>query len=219
MSNFLGNSGALQNPSSLISTAELMAREGVNMQKGMNFRKDGLLLSVFLVLPTHEGEYADEWNAKKHVYTFEGHDSTTIEAGGKTQHQLLMYESGKLTENGKFYKAANEYKDGLRKTPLQVQVYEKLDAGVWYDKGIFELVDVRCIKEGERKIYKFDLDPAGEETPERMMSVVEKIVVWQSDKGRCHKCKVEDGLRFVSERNKVHLLCKVHRGESGGLLG
>ena len=225
MSNFLGEVKGVLKPTSILSGTELIEREGVDLKKGMNFRKDVWMTSVFLVLPSHDGEYKDAWDEDTEMYTFEGHDSTTIEAGGKSKDQLLMYADGRFTDNGKFYKAANEFKDRLRKEPMRIQVYEKLDAGAWFDKGIFDLVDARKAKEDGRVLIKFDLQPVGEGQDdaiftERMLSVVAKAEVWKRDNGRCSKCKAQTGLRFIEEKKKhtVHLLCAKCRGESGGLL-
>ena len=124
----------------------------------MNFRDDEFMLSVFLVLPREHG-YADMWDEENQQFIFEGHDSTTVESG-KSVDQLAMYESGKLTDNGKFLKAANAFKDGIRKEPMQIQVYEKIDSGVWFDKGIFDLIDARHVSQDGRKVYKFYLTPA-----------------------------------------------------------
>ncbi|MBI5004483.1 hypothetical protein HZC00_05320 [Candidatus Kaiserbacteria bacterium] len=225
MSNFLGEVRVSRVATSLMSTNELMMREGMNLQKGMNFPKHGEQLPFFLVLPSHEGGYSDEWDPATGVYTFEGHDSTTVEAGGRTPDQLLMYADGKMTENGKFYRAAQEYKDGVRETPLSIHVYEKLDPGVWYDKGLFDLLDARAVSVEGRKIFKFDLKPVGgdaADVDERMMPVVVKIDIWQRDNGRCTECGTQDGLRFVRDAqgaSRTHLLCPMHRGEASGLLG
>lgn len=205
-----------------------MEREGIMLQKSMNFRA-GEQLSVFLVLQKDDGEFRDAWDAKKQVYTFEGHDSTTKETGGKSLDQLLMYGGDKLTENGRFYKAANEFKDGVRKEPLQIQVYEKLDGGVWFDKGIFDLVDAAGVQEGGRKVFKFSLSPADRARrdkdaafeDERYLGAAAKAAAWEKGKGRCMKCKIQSGLRFVKEGKKIQLLCAKDRGESSGwgLLG
>ena len=232
-SNFLGDSSA-QWRSPIISAAELIAREGVNLTKGMNFRDRGELLSVFLVLPSHEGSYKDEWHSDTCIYEYEGHDSTTAESG-KLADQLLMYESGKVTDNGKFYKAAHAFKDGIRKSPLQVQVYEKLETGVWFDKGIFNLIDAMPVKEDGRKVYKFHLMPLeafetgkmkDAHAPERMVPAVVKAEVWKRDRGHCGMCKEEKDLRFVisakrADPKSTKLLCAKHRGEKTkrGLLG
>jgi hypothetical protein len=228
-SNFLGDVHVAKRATSILSMSELMEREGIMLQKSMNFRDKGEQLSVFLVLQKEDGEFKDEWNAKKGVYTFEGHDSTTKETGGKSLDQLLMYGGDKLTENGRFYKAANEFKDGLRKEPLQVQVYEKLDPGVWFDKGIFDLTDAAGVTENGRKVFKFylqpadrarrDLDPTLQD--ERYLGAAAKTAAWEKAKGRCAKCKLQSGLRFVKDGKKITLLCAKDRGESSGwgLLG
>ena len=225
MSNFLGEVKGLRKPTSILSGTELIEREGVDLKKGMNFRKEVWTTSVFLVLPSHDGEYKDAWDEDTEMYIFEGHDSTTKEAGGKSKDQLLMYSDGKFSDNGKFYKAANEFKDRLRAEPMQIQVYEKLDAGAWFDKGIFNLVDARKVKEDGRILIKFDLQPVGEDQDdtlfaERMLSVVSKAEAWQQSKGRCAKCGAQTGLRFiVAKKKQTQLLCAACRGEKGGMLG
>ncbi|MFZ2556201.1 MAG: hypothetical protein WAZ27_01900 [Minisyncoccia bacterium] len=229
MSNFLGEVQVPKRPTSILSAAELMEREGMLLQKSMNFRDRGEQLSIFLVLAKDEGEFKDAWDGKKQIYTFEGHDSTTKETGGKSLDQLLMYGGDKLTENGRFYKAANEFKDGVRKDALQVQIYEKLDPGVWFDKGIFDLIDAAGVKEDGRKIFKFFLTPADKERKdkdaaleaERYLGAAAKAAAWEKGKGRCMKCNIESGLRFVSEGKKIKLLCAKDRGETSGwgLLG
>lgn len=224
MSNFLGEVRMSHGPTSILSTNELLAREGADLQKGMNYRKDGPLLSVFLVLPSHAGEYKDAWDPQTDTYIYLGHDSTTVEAGGRSKDQLLMYADGKLTDNGKFYKAAHEYQDGLRASPLQIQVYEKLDPGVWYDKGVFDLIGARSVTEEGRKVFKFDLRPTNPSRDrvfdEHMMPVMAKIEIWQRDRGRCSECGAQTGLRFIPDtKGTIHLLCPTHRGEGGGLLG
>ncbi len=225
-SNFLGGT-APQITTAIISGNELIAREGVNLTKGMNFR-DGRtgLAAVFLVLPSHDGEFRDEWNKETLIYVYEGHDSTTVESGKQTD-QLMMYESGKITDNGKFYKAAHAFKDGLVKTPLQIHVYEKLDPGVWYSKGIFNLIDAMRVSENGRKVFKFHLMPAqafetgelaDERSVENMLPANVKAVVWERAGGRCESCKEDKDLRFVppsdyeTSVDEIRLLCRVHRG-------
>lgn len=219
MSNFLGDPGDVGQPqqrSAIISSAELHAREGVNLSKSMNFRTEPQL-SVFLVLEKENG-YADSWDEKTETYTFRGHDSTTVE-GGKLTDQILMYPSGKPTDNGIFFKAATECKDGLRNEPLQIQLYEKLDTGVWFDKGIFNLVDARGIPRDGRNVYEFDLKPADHALPrelrdrfrdERLIPAAKKVAVWKRDKGRCAFCGSEFELHFVGTGTSISLLCTLH---------
>jgi|GEM_PF-1401468 len=227
-SNFLGDLHVPRRATSILSAAELMEREGMNLQKGMNFRNNGEQLSVFLVLSRASGEFKDEWDAAKQRYTYEGHDSTA-EARGATEDQLLMYGSDKVTENGRIFRAAIDFKDGVRHEPLQVQIYEKLDPGVWFDKGIFNLVDAAGVQEGGRKVYKFHLEPADagrddKDEPleeERMLGAMEKAAAWEAAKGRCTECGGESGLRFVVTDTKIRLVCAIDRGDTSGwgLLG
>lgn len=225
-SNFLGG-GSIPQRTSIISSNELIAREGVELHKGMNFRDGAEGISVFLVLQ-HEDGYKDAWDEKTQTFIFEGHDSTTVEEG-KSQDQLLMYSSGRVTDNGKFYKAAHAYVDGIRKEPLQVQVYEKLDAGIWFDKGIFNLVDAKGVEEGGRKVYKFHLvssypELRGEDWEERILPTGVKEEVWKRDGGRCAQCGSELDIHFAgrgTNTEDIRLLCADHSGRStgGGMLG
>lgn len=219
--------------SAIISANELVTREGLNLQKGMNFRDKGPLLSVFLVLPPSSGVYKDEWHEDTQTYVYEGHDSTTVESG-KLVDQILMYEGGRLTDNGKFYKAANAFKDGVRTEPLQIQVYEKLDAGVWFDKGIFNLIDAKHIAEGGRKVCKFYLTPAdgvrvdiddNDFRHEQMIPTSVKVEVWKRDKGACSGCGSSTGLHYghtiapsaggKSDEGNVQMLCAEHFLQKG----
>ena len=217
-SNFLGDVGVPARSSQIVSGGELMAREGVELHKSMNFRDSGGLLSVFLVLRREE-EFKDEWNEDSEIYTFEGHDSTTVE-NGKSVDQIAMYPDGRMSDNGKFLKAATNFKDRVRREPLQVQIYEKLDPGVWYDKGIFNLVDAKHIKDGNRKVYKFYLNPAGtregsqsdDSFDERMINAGDKEKAWLQGKGRCVECGKEGTLNFVGTGKKVELRCALHGG-------
>ncbi|MDB5187982.1 MAG: restriction endonuclease [Candidatus Kaiserbacteria bacterium] len=230
MSNLLGNPKPGYVASDLLSTNLLMEREQILSQRGMHYRDITTHHAILLVLPSHGGEYKDEWNPETSVYTFIGHDSTTEESQGEMSDQLDMYSSGKLTENGKFYRAAHEYIDGIRSIPLQVRVYEKIDSGIWFNKGIFNLIDARKVTDNDRTLFKFDLTPLGDISgthfQERMTSAAIKSQVWLQDHGHCWECAKETGLRFTNictnHVPSVHLVCETHRGESSekrGLLG
>lgn len=225
----LGDYRVERSASSFLSAAELMEREGMMLQKSMNFRT-GERLSVFLVLPRGKGEYGDGWDAQLQEYSFLGHDSTTAETKVSND-QLLTYGSGTLTDNGKFYKAAKEFRDGVRAEPLQVQVYEKIDAGTWFDKGIFNLIDAREIAEDGRRAYVFLMRPSDMERhdrddtyrDERFLTAGSKRRMWVRDMGRCVECDAQLGLRFAREGSakELQLLCPKHRGKTAhrGLLG
>ena len=203
-----------------------MEREGIDLQRGMMFRDLEERISVFLVLP-HDGEFKDEWDERQKRYTFRGHDSTTVESG-REKDQIAMYASGRLSENGKFLKAANAYKEGTRSDPLPVQIYEKIDSGVWFDKGIFHLIYAARVDSGGRMVFEFHLTLANlsriaddAHHDERMLSASAKAQAWQSGRGRCNGCATQSGLRFVADARsrEVSLMCPRCRSEDIGLLG
>ena len=208
---------AHQERSLIISMSELFVREGAEFKNSLNFRDKPGLLSVVLILP-REGEHTDKWDSERTLLICEGHDSLAEGAQGREDDQLLMYASGKPTENGKFYKAAQAYKDGLRDSALQVQVYEKLDPGVLFDKGIFNLVDAAYGKSqaGTRKVAQFYLSPADADDhdaswDERMIPASLKAAAWTAAGGRCTVCKSETGLHFKQDsKGRTSLICALH---------
>ena len=73
--------------------------------------------------------------------------------------------TGKLTQNGKFKKAIEDFRKGARR-PEPVMVYEKIMAGVWSLKGVFDLVKefpgcVRNYNFFTYYAYAFRLNPQG----------------------------------------------------------
>jgi hypothetical protein len=189
--------------SPIISYIQLVTKEGQSLQRGMNFRINGRP-SVFLMSTKKNAPYKDAWESENLIY--EGHDIATRlgeTANKKTTDQPMFLPSGRLTENGKFFKAAKAYKNG--KSPaLKIQVYEKLDAGVWFDKGIFELVDAKQVDDDNRSVFKFYLHPTNEVVfngdqdykHERLIPSWVKVEVWRRDKGKCTTCGASDGLHY-----------------------
>ena len=91
------------------------------------------------------------------VLIYEGHDVPKSPNGPypKAVDQPMHTPGGKLTQNGKFYEAAQRAKAGER--PELVRVYEKIQKGIWTFNGVFELVDAWNEVSGERKVFKFKL--------------------------------------------------------------
>ncbi len=190
--------------SAIISYLELSMRERQQLQKGMNFRKDGRL-SVFLMSLRKNAPYKDQWLPDKQVLIYEGHDAKADPKVKKVVDQPMFRDSGKLSDNGKFFTEAASYKNGERKDPLQIQVYEKLDTGVWFDKGVFNLVDAEYVLEQGRSVFKFFLHPTdvvrsvtdvSEYKHERMIPTSVKVEVWKRDKGQCRMCGESTGLHY-----------------------
>lgn len=188
----------------ILSHAEVLMREQQGIQKNMNYRDDGRP-SVFLISDKGE-EHTDEWHEKEQLFVVEGHDAST-KANKKTADQELAHESGQLSDNGKFYRTANNFKDGVRKDAMQIQVYEWLDSGVWYDKGIFSLVDAQRHMKDKRRIFKFVLSPSfggvdDNYKRERVIPAQVKQMVWERDFGRCAMCGSDSHLFFETMQHE-----------------
>src|SRR5436309_14925488 len=139
---------------------KLVAQEKIALQKGMNFGV-GKKYSVFLMSLRENAPYADALDEVTGMLTYEGHDEPQ-RAGGpnaKEVDQPLTTPRASWTENGKFFRAAMDFKSGLREKPELVKVYEKISRGIWSYKGFFELIDTTMVSDGRRKVFKFSLKP------------------------------------------------------------
>jgi len=218
------------NVDEIISYAQLVHAEGANLQKGMNFGI-GRNYSVFLMSLRKGAPYADAHDTKTGNLIYEGHDQ---QRGGlcsdpKAVDQPLTTPTGLWTENGKFYRAAIDFKSGLRRDPELIKVYEKLSRGIWSYKGFFELVDANIVCNGTRKVFKFSLKPVEKKIlggtkvlpHNRLIPTQVKIEVWQRDGGKCVQCGSVDNLHFDHDipfskggssltAHNVRLLCARH---------
>lgn len=96
----------------IIQYHSIFITEGASLQRGMNFRLKGhhsvILMSVRLNSP-YQAEIQDDGA----ILIYEGHDEPKL-AGvePKSLDQPEFLPNGRLTQNGKFHKAAQEYKMG-----------------------------------------------------------------------------------------------------------
>jgi hypothetical protein len=185
-------------------------KEGTSLQKGMNFRLRGGH-SVILMSLRENAPYKDEVQEEGTVLIYEGHDEPKQKgiANPKNLDQPEFRRSGVLTENGKFHRAAQEYKAGT-KGPDIVRVYEKIKPGIWSDNGFFHLVDSWIQSDGRRNVFKFklvaiddveDVDIAEDlisrgVARSRIIPSGVKLEVWKRDGGRCVRCGATDELHF-----------------------
>jgi len=216
----------------IIPYIEMCRREGVSLQRGMNF---GLARnhSVILMSVRPGSPYADRFEDDGSTIVYEGHDTprSPQNKNPKAIDQPAFSPSGSPTENGKFHHAAQEHKTG-RRPPERIRVYEKLKQGIWSYNGVFHLVDSWQEQNSGRSVFKFKLVAVeGEEdfsvpVPEhskvrRIIPTAVKLAVWQRDGGRCTKCGATEDLHFDhiipwskggSSRtpDNVQLLCGKH---------
>lgn len=216
-------------PDDVILYSHLVAEEGANLQKGMNYGTKKSY-SVFLMSIRKGAPYRDKVDRKTGIIIYEGHDAPR-KAGvdPKAVDQPLTTPNGKWTENGKFFRAATDYKSGFAKRPHLIKIYEKLSKGKWCYKGVFELVDAAYIFDGKRNAFRFHLHPVAKtilrgrvEIPLRRLIPTEiKVQVWKRDHGRCVLCGSDQNLHYDHEipfskggssivAENVRLLCAKH---------
>lgn len=236
----------------IISYPEMIQREGIALQRGMNFRvRSGAAgYSIILMSVRRNAPYQDQWHDETNsgpyagMLEYEGHDLPKYKrsrVNPKTVDQPMALPSGKLTENGKFFKAAMDAKSGISE-PEVVQVYEKIADGIWCDRGRYLLLDAeikivptRSNSTHRRKVFRFYLRPTS--TPdistredERELSISRqipthvKVTVWKRDQGKCVTCGAVDNLHFDHDvpyskggssitAENVKLLCARHNLE------
>lgn len=191
----------------VVSYMEMCTREGVNLQRGMNYRlRSGA--SVLLMSLRPNAPYSDRVENEGEVLIYEGHDAPRSEdlPNPKEADQPERNRSGSLTQNGLFYKAAIDYLRGDR-APETVRIYEKLMSGIWVFNGIFNLTKAWCETSGLRSVFKFRLElieyasyasetEAQDPTHERLIPSSVKLDVWKRDGGECILCGSQDNLHF-----------------------
>ena len=222
------------NPADVISYLDMCQEEGVNLQRGMNFRLRGGS-SVILMSLRPGAPYADRVEENGRVLVYEGHDIPRVSGGldPKSIDQPAYNANGSLTQNGLFAEAAKRVCDRKGGAEL-VKVYEKVRAGIWVYNGVFRLVDAWQEANGSRRVFKFKLELAVQEysTPaqtdklehDRIIPTPVKLEVWKRDKGRCVMCGSQKNLHFdhvipyskggsslVAEN--IQLLCAKHNLE------
>lgn len=219
----------------VISYLEMCQREGASLQRGMNFRL-GKSYSVILMSLRPNAPYQDRVEEDGSVLVYEGHDQsrTSQIPNPKLVDQPGLTLSGYLTENGKFYSAAQDYLLGFRPAE-KVRVYEKIRDGIWSYNGLFQLIDSWVESDGTRQVYKFKLEAIDEgvDLPitlseelghRRIIPTRVKLEVWKRDGGRCAVCGATNELHFDHiipyskggtslQAENIQLLCARHNLE------
>ncbi len=217
----------------IISYREMCDSEGIQtLQRGMNYRLKPEY-SVILLSQRSNAPYKDKVHSDGVTIEYEGHDVSKdgYDHNPKTDDQIQLLPSGRLTQNGLFIKAVNDFKKYKRNAEL-VKAYEKILPGVWSLKGIFELIDYDIIHDGIRNVYKFVLRLAKNQkiniepgevsiSHTRIIPSEVKMQVWKRDHGECVLCGSSENLHFdhdlpfsrggtsLTSKN-VRLLCMRH---------
>src|SRR3984885_11184998 len=216
--------GAILRYREIISYPDMIQREGIALQKGMNFRVRGGAAgySIILMSVRKGAPYQDQWHGESKtdphagMLEYEGHDAPRFrdsKIDSKQIDQPTTLSSGTLTDNGKFFQAAMSAKSG-ENNPDLVQVYEKIAGGIWCDRGRYLLLDaeIKSVPIGTtpsrtRKVFRFYLQPTvtpdvttredeRELSVSRQIPTAVKVAVWKRDQGKCVTCGATDNLHF-----------------------
>lgn len=191
----------------VISHNEMCRREGLSLQRGMNFGVGGNH-SVLLMSVRANAPYRDRLEEGGTVLVYEGHDESKSAAcpNPKVVDQPGTIPSGKLTQNGKFCDAALRFKGGER-DPERVRVCEKIKKGICSYNGVFHLVDSWTERDEFRTVFKFRLVAVQDDEDftrpvsieierRRIIPTAVKLEVWKRDGGKCQECNATDELHF-----------------------
>jgi hypothetical protein len=222
----------MHNVGDVISYIEMCTEEGVNLQRGMNFRLRGKSSVILMSLRTG-APYADRIEDNGQTLIYEGHDIARTPDGPdpKSADQPQFFPGGSPTQNGLFLEAAQQFRKG-QSPAEEVRVFEKIRSGIWVYNGLFRLVDGWREDSGGRSVFKFkleltDISPSAQSLREnvlehdRIIPSSVKLEVWKRDKGCCVQCGSKENLHFdhvipyseggtSKDARNIQLLCLRH---------
>lgn len=193
----------------IISYIDMCQREKASLQQGMNFGL-GKTHSVILMSVRPNAPYNDRIEDNGSTLIYEGHNQPKSASypNPKLIDQPEKSFKGTLTQNGKFHKAAQDYKINDRPAE-RVRVYEKIKPGIWAYNGLFLLTDSWIEIIDNRQVFKFKLNAidgedggspatliARNSQRRRIIPTHIKLEVWQRDGGKCAMCQATDELHF-----------------------
>jgi len=232
------------NKNEIISHHQMCGREGMALQRGMNFRRPPL---HSIVLSSHRpgAPYEDRLEDNGTVLIYEGHDEPRSSScpNPKLIDQPLTTKSGRLTQNGMFHEAAQAYVRA-QTSATKVRVYEKIKDGIWSYNGLFSLIESWTVTNNGRRVFKFKLRALNsdadwipespsfsveDEEQRRVIPSTVKLAVWRRDKGACVRCGSPKNLHFdhilpyskggtSDSAENIQLLCMKHNIQKGARL-
>ena len=199
----------------VIRYVDMTIEEGFSIQRGMNFNINGKDYGIILMSVRQNAPYADRIEDNGKTIIYEGHDlqsnHNNSDKSVKYVDQPMKTPTGTLTENGKFFKAANDYKSGKAKAK-KIKVYEKIKSGIWVYNGYFNLTDAFIESDGNRNVFKFKLEVINDEDlneseqsaeikeliqeHNRLIPTAVKVAVYARDNGKCVKCGSTKNLHY-----------------------
>ena len=208
--------------SKIVSYTDMIIKEKINLQKGMNFQVKKSY-SIILMSTRDNSPYNDKIFDDGKI-EYEGHDANKSKLYDKKHiDQPMNTVYGGLTENGKFYNAAQDYK--LKKyDAIKVQAYRKIKAGIWVDMGFYSLIDGYIQHDGKRNVFKFLLEPINDKSllnePEYIDMIHNRHIpgevqaeVYKRDKGMCQQ--VMDNGKICGKKDNLHFDHIVHYSRGG----
>ncbi len=196
----------------VIRYVDMTMEEGFAIQRGMNYTVSNKEYGIILMSVRNDAPYADRFEDNGTTIIYEGHDVQLnycpTGMSPKEIDQPMMFPSGTLTENGKFYQSANNYK--TKSIIKKIKVYEKIKNGMWVYNGYFRLTDAWIEKAGIRNVFKFKLEMIDENIGNedickptdlemehnRLIPTQVKVEVWKRDKGKCVNCGSNVNLHY-----------------------
>lgn len=188
----------------ILSYIDMCQRERMSLQRGMNFRPPPDY-SIVLMSRRPSAPYVDELSDDETELIYEGHDvpKSSSARDPKSVDQPWSTANGTETENARFARAC----EGVGTTPALVRVYEKLRQGIWSDKGLFELTGYSYPQVGGRKVFKFRMRLADDQTTQTRPMAADRPMtriipgwvkqdVFKRDRGQCVICGSKDQLHF-----------------------
>ena len=204
----------------------------------MNFGVKGNY-SIVLMSTAKNAPYVDEV-FDDGVIEYEGHDAPkSLDYDKKNIDQPAYTKTGRPTENGKFLKAVDDYKN-FRRDAAKIQVYRKIKPGVWVDMGFYDLVDGYQRHDGKRNVFKyllkpvydFDIDSVDFQdiVHDRQIPGDVERKVYERDGGKCTQCGSLENLHFdhiipfskggsSKVASNIQLLCAKHNLKKGAKIG